>query len=216
MDSEVSGTSNPANDQYLKSFENEFGGRKVFVSEEIRDRVGDTAVAKPSNTEDFFAVEVCGPEDAIEVLDRYDGVYEQDIKQNFRDSVRSNQIVTPYLRDFQHNCVADELPMALFSTGSSIAAADISEFMDEILEADERRGLDEEERHFELLAAPSDWPEKYVATIELPQDYDTASAYIEDGSLVVEVDDRRYERPLDEHGSVEAEENNGFYNLRVK
>lgn len=217
MDRFKAGNMTPAQRNTLERFYSEFtesGERVVFVDEELRELLGDKAVARLMDFEEGYAVTVRSPEEAQEVIERYDQQYAGDVEQHFWDQVESNHAVMPALYDASG--VIDETGISLMS-GEGILKSDDGKNVDQLMEEDLEGEIDPNGINIARYEAPEAAEAEYFVDAMLPAGYEEVDHEVRRDSLVIEADGQKEMKSVPEINEVLGyEENNGIYTVEIR
>lgn len=214
MDRFKAGSLNFHHRQALEGFYSEFvenGERVIFADEELRDIVGERAVARVEGFEDAYAVQVRPPEDALEVVRRYDSEYTGDVEEEFWTRIDANNAVIPVTYDLDG--VVDETGISLMAGEGVMASEDIHSLDSE--EDVEAKRIDEDLR-INRYEAPEDSDASYHVEVLLPPGFDDISHEIINKGIVIDVDGERELESLPRDMNIlDYGENNGIYTVEL-
>lgn len=217
MDRFSAGNLTPAQADTLEGLHREFtenGERVVFVSEKLRQLLGDKAVARLEDFDEGYAVAVRSPEEVEEVIERYSQQYTGNVEQHFRDRIESNHAVMPALYDASG--VIDETGVALME-GEGILKSDDGKNLDQLMQQDLEGEMDPNEININRYEAPEPADAEYFVDVMLPAGYEEVDHDVKRDSLVIEADGEKAMKSLPEINEVlDYEENNGIYTVEIR
>jgi len=203
----------------LEGFHGEFADHSeniVFVDESLKNILGDQAIATTENIDNTYAVSVRGPEDALEVVEKYQDQYGGSIEQDFINDIESRRAAIPVLYD--KGVLAPEMGITIIDAEEEVIQGDIGLTGDELLEEEESLSANNlSESDVLKYPAPEESRAERCIEILLPQGYDEVDYWHDRRNLVVNVDGNpEFEESLNVGDSVLGyEENNGFYRLEI-
>ena len=200
----------------LRGFYGEFTENNehvVFVNEELKELLGDQAMAITQGVEEAYPVAVRSPEDALDVVTNYDQNYAGNVEQEFWEEINSRHAVAPVL--YNEEGMISDTGMALMGSEEMISG-DETMTAEQILQEDvslrEMGGADLQTHE----APESAEAERYV-DIMLPPNYNEVDHYEEGSSLVIQIDGQNQlvKGLIPSHEVVDYTENNGVYTIEL-
>ncbi|MFB6116385.1 MAG: hypothetical protein ABEK10_02625 [Candidatus Nanosalina sp.] len=201
---------------YLNGFYGEFretpGEAVVVVDQELKQFLGDEAVARFPEDDAGYVVDVKAPEEVEETVEKYDSHYTGDLSGDFHDSVRQHRFAVPALYD--ESGVIPETAMALMNA-EGVAVSDRNPDAEELLETDLEGEYDPNSMDMNTLPAPgSEDVEKYVDVL-LPPGYEEVRYATSEGRLFVQADDTFDSTDIGDLEVVNERKKNGVYTLEL-
>lgn len=217
MDRFRAGNMTPAQRNTLEGFYSEFteaGERVVFVDEELRELLGDKAVARLMDFDEGYAVAVRSPEEAQEVIKRYEQQYAGDVEEHFWDQIEANHAVIPALYDASG--VIDQTGISMMS-GEGILKSDDGKDADQLMEEDLEGQMDPNDINITRYEAPESAEAEYFVDVMLPAGYEEVNHEVRRDSLIIKADEQREMKSIPEINEVlDYEENNGIYTVEIR
>ena len=217
MDRFLAGNLGDLQQKALEGFHGEFAdGRNkvVYADEDVRDILGDQAVARIQGIGKTFPVDVRPPEDALEVVRRYDQDYTGDVEREFWDRINANNAVVPVIYDM--GGVMPKTGIALMESEGMIARED-SISSEELLDNDLESQEIDDGLQIERYEAPEESDAEYFVEVLLPPgsdnlDYDTFT-----NGLAVSADGQTEMHNLPgNYDIIDHSENNGLYRFELQ
>ncbi|QKQ98393.1 hypothetical protein GKQ38_02600 [Candidatus Nanohaloarchaea archaeon] len=213
------GNLSPAQESALRGFSNEFsehGENVLFMDDELREVLGDEVVARVQGFEEAYVAKVLSPDQAMDIVERYDDQYLGDVVQRFGEEIDSNHAVLPAI--YNDTGLIEERPVALMEGEGLMAGEDsipVEKMLDE--EEDDVGKVDPQSISMKRYPAPEDVEASFYLDVQLPAHYDEASYQVENNSIVIEADGQKelqsFATPPE---IIEEDENNGVYSFEIK
>jgi hypothetical protein len=192
----------------------------IFMSEELKDRVGDKAYVRLGNDDQTFAVDIRTPEEVYDTLEKYQEQYAGDVIQMFEEDIESNNIVLPVNYE-EGEGVLREAPTAVV-TGPEVMANEVEpmQMVDAMLEPEEVENLSEN-RDLNVYSreAGGDTEAEYEVEV-MASGYEVNDYHMHKGNLIMETPEGVARAGfIDKDLAGEAEitgENNGVYTVEVR
>jgi|GEM_PF-1984342 len=203
----------------LDGFNSEFteGDRRVvYASDPIREVTGDSAMAVIKGINVRRPIDVRPPEDALDVIRKYNSTWAGDIEDQFWNRIENQNVVAPVL--YTNQGVVPETGIALMENEDMVAHDTVSseEIIGREFEADEviADGI-----QIEGYEAPESAEATYFVDVMLPDNYDMTGEQIASNGIHVDGDlqDNLPEglEEIDPRIISDYSENNGVYTLEI-
>jgi len=216
MDRFKAGNMTRAQFQTLEGFYSEFTEnreRVVFVEEDIKELLGDQAMATTQEFEDAYAVAVRTPEQAMEVIREYDQNYAGNVEEEFMEGINSRHAVMPVLYD--ESGVLTETGVSLMG-GDGVLTSDDSPPIDQLMDKEIEGAVGPDRLEMNTYPAQDSSEADCYIDVMLPPDYEHATHHTTNNSVIMEVDGEKQLEDIRPEQEVKGyKENNGVYTIEI-
>lgn len=200
--------------QALEGFYSEFtedGKRVVIAGEELRDLVGDKAVARIQGFDESYAVNVRTPDEVTDAISRYHEQYAGDVEGDFWSKVDANNALLPVV--YSQEGVVPEMGVALMQGEGMMVSSDVSN--EDIFEEVENSTI-QNDIHLDRHKAPDSAEAEYFVDIMLPPEYDEVTHEVVEQGIIIDIDGERLLESFPESVSIQDySERNGLYTIEL-
>lgn len=200
----------------LSGFSNEFsenGEPVVIAGKDLRDILGNKAIAKLGELGRVYAVDVRRPREVSDTVDQYKQNYAGNPQEFLSDEIASNHVVMPVL--FDESGVIRETPITLMDA-EGILQSDRGMTAGELIETELEGTTDIGGMESEKYRAPEDERAEYCLDVMLPPGYDKVDHTVIDDLIIVETEEEKLmETFSDLNEVINYKETNGIYTIEV-
>ena len=224
MDRFKAGDMNLSHFRTVQGFASEFtenNEQLVFVNADLKELLGDQAMAVTQETDQTYAVAVRTPEEALDTVRKYDRNYAGDVEGDFWDEITSRHAVMPVLYNSDDELVSDT-GVALMG-GRGVMTGDDSITAEQLLEEDEvprearAESMDTTEAELDSYPAPDSVEAERYVDVMLPPGYKQIGHQENDTTLVIEIDGEKQmlETISQDQSVLDYHERNGVYSIEL-